>query len=87
MKCLYFPSERDPCPNTVVEAIISGIPVCYHKNGGTKEIVRDCGLPLEQFDELLGNLDYFHGRCAVRRDLFFDAVGTKYLDYLEFCCT
>ena len=87
MKCLYFPSEYDPCPNTVVEAIISGVPVCYHKNGGTKEIVRDCGLPLEQLDELLGNLDFYHDRCAVRRDLFFDVVGTKYLDHLEFRCT
>ena len=40
MKCLYFPSERDPCPNTVVEAIKSGVPVCYNSNGGTKEIVK-----------------------------------------------
>jgi len=84
MKCLYFPSERDPCPNTVVEAIISGVPVCYHKNGGTKEIVRNCGLPLEQFDELLSNLALFHDRCKTRKDLYFDSVAGKYLDCLEF---
>jgi len=84
MKCLYFPSERDPCPNTVVEAIISGVPVCYHKDGGTKEIVRNCGLPLEQFDELLSNLALFHDRCRTRKDLYFDSVAGKYLNCLEF---
>ena len=38
MKCLFFPSEKDPCPNTVVESIMSGIPVCYNKIGGTNWI-------------------------------------------------
>jgi len=25
MKLLYFPSEKDPCPNTVIEAILSDL--------------------------------------------------------------
>ena len=55
MKMLVLPSENDPCPNTAVEAILSGVPVCYNKRGGTKEIVKDCGLPLDRFDQFLKN--------------------------------
>ena len=83
MKCLFFPSERDPCPNTVVEAILSGIPVCYNIQGGTKEIVKDCGLPLEQFDDLLEQCSSFHEKCAKRQDLYFDSVAEKYLELLN----
>ena len=84
MKCLFFPSERDPCPNTVVEAILSGVPVCYNSNGGTKEIVKNCGLPLEQFDDLLEKCSSFHEKCANRQDLYFDSVAEKYLELLKF---
>ena len=83
MKCLFFPSERDPCPNTVVEAILSGVPVCYNSNGGTKEIVKDCGLPLEQFDDLLEKCSSFHEKCANRQVLYFDRVAEKYLELLN----
>ena len=84
MKCLFFPSERDPCPNTVVEAILSGVPVCYNSNGGTKEIVKDCGLPLEKFDDLLEKCNTFHEKCSKRHDLSFESVAKKYLNLLEF---
>ena len=83
MKCLFFPSERDPCPNTVVEAILSGVPICYNNHGGTKEIVKHCGLPLGKFDELLENYSSFHNKCAERQDLDFDTVAEKYLDLLK----
>lgn len=83
MKCLFFPSEKDPCPNTVVEAILSGIPVCYNIIGGTKEIVRDCGLPLEQFDDLLDKCYTYHEKCTKRQDLYFDRVAEKYLELLN----
>lgn len=82
MKCLYFPSENDPCPNTVAEAILSGVPVCYNPIGGTVELVRDCGLPLSRFDELLSQLPEFRTRCGKRSDLHFDFVGDQYRDLL-----
>ncbi len=82
MKCLYFPSENDPCPNTAVEAVLSGVPVCYNSSGGTVEIVRNCGLPLDQFDSLLNSLQEFRGNCASRDDLHFDLVAQKYLDLI-----
>ena len=40
MKMLFFPSENDPCPNTVIEAILSGVPVCYNPNGGVEELIK-----------------------------------------------
>ena len=83
MKCLFFPSERDPCPNTVVEAILSGIPVCYNIIGGTKEIVKDCGLPLEKFDDLLEKCSTFNKKCSKRKDLYFDKVAENYLELLN----
>ncbi len=35
-----FPSEDEACPNTVVEALASGVPVLYDDSGGTPEICR-----------------------------------------------
>ncbi len=78
MKVLFFPSQNDPCPNTVIEALLSGVPVCYHDSGGTPELVKDCGLPLERFDDLLENIPLFRARCLARSDLYFDAVMDKY---------
>lgn len=35
---LLFPSEKDTCPNVVVEALACGLPVIYHPSGGTPEL-------------------------------------------------
>lgn len=43
---LFFPSECDPCPNTVIEAMASGLPVLYHPSGGTVELMGNAGAPL-----------------------------------------
>ncbi len=43
---LFFPSELEPCPNTVIEAMACGLPVLYHSSGGTVELVGDTGVPL-----------------------------------------
>lgn len=78
MKVLFFPSENDPCPNTVIEAILSGVPVCYHDSGGTPELVRNCGVPLDRFEYLLDNIEKYRDRCLTRTDLHFDVVMEKY---------
>ena len=82
LKMQYFPSENDPCPNNTVEAIMSGVPVCYISVGGTKEIVRDCGETLDRVAYLLERLDDYRARCLKRQDLYFDAVAEKYLEPL-----
>ena len=33
-----FPSQDEACPNVVIEALSSGLPVLYHNSGGTPEI-------------------------------------------------
>jgi glycosyltransferase involved in cell wall biosynthesis len=79
MKCLYFPSENDPCPNTVVEAMLSGVPVCHNPKGGTVELVKDCGAPLDEFDDMLSKLDVLRRRCLMRTDLSFADTARKYI--------
>jgi len=40
-------AENDPCPNVVLEALASGLPVIFRNSGGTPELVGDCGLALD----------------------------------------
>jgi len=79
MKFLFFPSENDPCPNTVIEAIVSGLPVCYNPLGGTIEIVKDCGLPIDEFKKMLEDYSLLKDKCLSRKDLTFDTVARKYM--------
>ena len=38
---------KDPCPNTVIEAMSCGLPVLYSNSGGLRDIVsQDCGIGL-----------------------------------------
>ena len=37
-------AENDPCPNVVIEALASGLPVIYRDSGGTPELVGEGGL-------------------------------------------
>ncbi len=80
MKFLIFPSENDPCPNTVIEAMLAGLPVCYNKKGGTVELVRDCGVPIERFSYIVDNIPKYRERVLNRSDLDFASVADKYLD-------
>lgn len=80
MKFLFFPSANDPCPNTVIESILSGVPVCYNPVGGTKEIVRDCGLPITEVDVILKDYPRLRQKCLTRQDLDFNAVADRYMN-------
>ena len=45
------PSYIDSCPNTVIEALCTGLPVVHSSNGGTTELVSDAGICIdENFD-------------------------------------
>ena len=83
MKLMYFPSENDPCSNSVVEAILSGVPVCYHPVGGNVELVRECGEPLSNVETLVKNLEKYRQKCSYRTDLYFDEVAGKYIDLVK----
>jgi len=43
-------SEREACPNVVLEALASGLPVLYKPSGASPELVGECGLPVELAD-------------------------------------
>ncbi|GBE39929.1 glycosyl transferases group 1 [bacterium BMS3Bbin08] len=80
MKFLYFPSENDPCPNTVIEAILAGVPVCYNPLGGTKELVKDCGTELSGYQDMNANIENFRTECLKRTDLHFYYTAERYLE-------
>jgi len=49
----YFlhPAVKDPCPNTVFEAVCAGLPVVYNPGpGSSSEIVGPCGVALDESD-------------------------------------
>jgi len=43
----FNPSFADPAPNTVLEAMASGIPVVYNGFGGVAEYVGEAGIPID----------------------------------------
>lgn len=48
---MLHPAIRDPCPNSIFEAICAGLPVIYNPApGSSREIVGDCGLALDESD-------------------------------------
>ena len=49
--CLFHPAVKDPCPNSIFEALVGGLPVIYNPGpGSSAEIVGECGLPLAEQD-------------------------------------
>ena len=51
--CHYFlhTGIKDACPNVLFEAMTVGLPVIYNPGvGSSREIVQDCGLPLDEAD-------------------------------------
>jgi glycosyltransferase involved in cell wall biosynthesis len=72
-------SENDPCPNVVLEALASGLPVLYLPSGGTPELVGEAGLPftdegafLLQMERLLSDLPTYRGLARARAESLFD---------------
>jgi glycosyltransferase involved in cell wall biosynthesis len=41
---LLHPKVNDPCPNVVLEALASGLPVVHSQSGGTPELVGEAGV-------------------------------------------
>lgn len=75
---LFFPSELDPCPNTPIEAMATGLPCLYHASGGTPEIVGDAGVVLggrlgEDLQRLLAELERWRERALAQATQFTGA--------------
>jgi len=92
-----FPSENEACPNTVVEALASGLPVFYHDSGGTPELCRNgtlgMALPKDPIDILTldrfieGALDQYSNMRKLildKMNLFsFEYCYNKYIEHLN----
>lgn len=84
-------SRNEACPNHVLEALASGLPVLYHDSGAAAEVVRDCGRPVttgnfaEQLAAIMSNhaaLGNAARNCAVD-DHHPDRIFKRYLDAIE----
>ncbi|MEO8683160.1 MAG: glycosyltransferase family 4 protein, partial [Vicinamibacterales bacterium] len=84
-------SENDPCPNVVLEALASGLPVLYRDSGGVRELVGDCGLPIDgvgfaaALDQVLAERPLLSARARERVQARFtpDQVFPRYLAAIE----
>ena len=94
---LLFPSINEACPNVVVEALASGLPVLYKNSGGTGELCKDelFGLTLpNNTDDIIGlnyflenavdNYDSIRSRILEKFHLFsFQNCYEKYTDHFN----
>lgn len=67
----HYPTFNDPCPTTVLEAQMCGVPVVGLISGGVKEIVYDPSLIFETLEEMVQSLqrkEYLRHRPQDVRD-------------------
>lgn len=80
-------SENDPCSNAVIEALACGLPVLYRNDGGHPELVGYGGLPFNEVEELLPQLDTIANNYELFQRLIvvptIDDVAEKYLTLLK----
>jgi glycosyltransferase involved in cell wall biosynthesis len=85
-------SENDPCPNIVLEAMASGLPVLYVPSGGVPELVGDAGLPFmpegdfrPALNHLLENQAEYAARARQRTLTLFhpNVIFPQYLETIE----
>ncbi len=69
---LVFFSENESCPNVVLEALASGLPILYKESGGTLEVVGKCGLKVE-----IGNFREQLERVLSRREKLSQAARAR----------
>jgi glycosyltransferase involved in cell wall biosynthesis len=78
---LFFPSELEPCPNTALEAMASGLPALYHPSGGTPELLGDAAVAMtdslsEDIQRLLAEPGEWRARALARAPRFSAEYAT-----------
>lgn len=80
-------SSNDPCSNALIEALACGLPALYLNDGGHPELVGYGGLPFNDTDEIMPQLDRLAQDYEMFRNLIsvqtIDAVAEKYLDLIR----
>ncbi len=80
-------SQKDPCSNALIEALACGLPALYLNDGGHPELVGFGGLPFNQVDEILPQLEVLCNNYEMYQNLIvishLDDVAEKYLALLK----
>jgi glycosyltransferase involved in cell wall biosynthesis len=84
-------SKNEACPNHVLEALASGLPVLYDDSGAMQEIIGESGLSVTpenfstQAKQVYSQLAVFSERARNRATSLFEPnkIFTKYLDRIE----
>jgi glycosyltransferase involved in cell wall biosynthesis len=87
-ECFLILAENEACPNVVLEALASGLPVLYRDSGGTGELVGDCGVAVvpatfgERLAWVLERREALSraARARAERVFGFDVVFPRYLE-------
>lgn len=81
-----FPSENDPCPNSLIEALASGLPAVALDSGGAPELIKDGGELFKSPDEMLSKIELVSNNNKKYRDRIpqytLNNVAGKYLNIL-----
>lgn len=88
-------SQNEACPNHVLEALASGLPVLYHDSGAMAEIIGDCGLPvtpgtfLSSLQRILGEREALTQKARLRALTLFnpETIFQKYIHALQNVCS
>jgi glycosyltransferase involved in cell wall biosynthesis len=84
-------SKNEACPNHVLEALASGLPILYEDSGAMFELIKDCGLAVsvetfrQKYDEVYSKLRPLSTEARKRALQFFrpEAVLPRYIQAME----
>lgn len=81
-------SEKEPCSNSLIEALSCGLPVIARNDGGNPELIGEGGRLFDKKEEIIGliediflNYKYYANKAYF---LSFREVGEKYIEFFEY---
>lgn len=82
-------SQNDPCSNSLIEALHTGLPALVLNDGGHPELVGDGGLTFDSVDDIPAKLSMLSSHLAAYRQKIdmspIDAIADHYLEFMRQC--
>lgn len=83
-------SQKDPCSNSLVEALHCGLPAVVLNDGGHPELMGKAGIAFDRQEQILGGLEnivtnYSEYQAAIVRPKM-DSVAEQYREFIESIC-